>query len=123
MLVSCNACGRYHNRGELCPLRGPRSGPKEESYITRFRSSRAWQKQREYIRNRDKQLCQLCLQNGKYTFSRLQVHHIETIKRAWTKRLDENNLVTLCPACHNLAENGIIKAGELKDIVKNAGAF
>jgi 5-methylcytosine-specific restriction enzyme A len=124
MLVSCSYCSGRHNRGVSCPSR-PRAAnrAKEENYITRFRSSRAWQIKRGEIKKRDKFLCLACFQNGRYIFDKLEIHHIRPIAKAWHLRLEASNLITLCTACHKMAENGIIKAAELKEIVKNVVTF
>ena len=123
MLVSCSYCGNRHNRGETCSKRPKNNRTKEANYITRFRSSKVWQDKRKEIKDRDRFLCRYCLKNGKYVFNRLEVHHIDKIAKKWTKRLENGNLITLCSDCHKIAENGNIKAVELKELVKNAYAF
>lgn len=119
MLVTCSYCNRFHKRGEKCPNKPkPGTRQKEETYITRFRSSRAWRNKRAEIRARDLQLCQWCLKNGKYTFDRLEVHHIRPISKAWHKRLDSSNLITLCVNCHKLGETGDIPRKAFLEIVE-----
>lgn len=71
------------------------------------------------IKERDKFLCQYCLKNGKIVFQKLEVHHIDPISKAWHKRLDNGNLITLCSFCHKMAETGDIKKNDLLLIVKN----
>jgi 5-methylcytosine-specific restriction enzyme A len=67
---------------------------------TLFYRSGAWRKLRTYIYNKQHGLCQRCLQRGKVVRADV-VHHIEEIKEAWDKRLDEDNLECLCHDCHN----------------------
>lgn len=124
MLVSCSYCSGRHNRGVNCPRR-PRAAnrAKEENYITRFRSSRAWQNIRGEIKKRDKFLCMACLQNGRYTFDKLEIHHIRPISKAWHLRLTASNLITLCVNCHKMAENGEIEAAELTKMATLSEAF
>lgn len=119
MLVSCSYCNGFHKRGVTCQNK-PKSNnrKKEENHITRFRSSRLWAKKRLEIKTRDKFLCQNCLKNGKYTFQKLEVHHIRPISKAWDKRLDNGNLITLCVTCHKMAENQGIKIGEQLEMVE-----
>jgi 5-methylcytosine-specific restriction protein A len=124
MLVSCSYCNRFHNRGVICPNRPKRRRSEiEANYINRFRSSKAWQDKRGEIRIRDKNLCRFCQKNGKYVFSRLSVHHIRPIAKAWHLRLENDNLITLCDVCHKMADNEEISAVELVELVKNAVAF
>jgi len=52
-----------------------------------------------------------------YNFNDLEVHHIERIADAWDKRLEDNNLISLCRYHHELAEKGTIPAKELKNII------
>jgi 5-methylcytosine-specific restriction enzyme A len=122
MLVSCSYCGGQHQRGQTCQKKPSRK--KEANYITRFRSGRHWKKKREEIKTRDKFLCQNCLKNGKYTFEKLEVHHIRPISKAWHKRLENTNLITLCSGCHKMAEYLEINPSDLMKIAeKNADAF
>lgn len=126
MLVSCSYCNGFHNRGEKCKNRPVNnSRKKEENYITRFRSTRIWQRKRDEIKTRDKYLCQNCLKNGKYTFQKLEVHHIRPISKAWHKRLENSNLITLCAPCHKMADLGNISASKLGELIeaKTADAF
>jgi 5-methylcytosine-specific restriction protein A len=116
LLVSCSYCGGSHPRGSHCSKRPKRV--KDTNYITRFRSSAQWQKKRAEIRARDKELCQICLLEGRYTFKNLEVHHIERIVLSWERRLDNGNLVTLCNQCHEKAENGKIDAALLYDLAQ-----
>ena len=65
MLVSCRYCSAFHKRGEQCKTGLNIQGSKKENNaITRFRSSRLWQKKRQEIKIRDKYLCQYCKKNG-----------------------------------------------------------
>jgi 5-methylcytosine-specific restriction protein A len=124
MLISCSACGGRHVRGQSCPNRvKAKRGPIEANYIRAFRNSKAWQNKRAEIKARDKMLCQLCLANGRYVFERLSVHHIRPIAKAWPYRLENENLITLCPTCHKMAEDGKIEASILAEMAKNADAF
>uniref|UniRef100_UPI0020BF65E9 HNH endonuclease n=1 Tax=Lysinibacillus sp. D4B2_S17 TaxID=2941225 RepID=UPI0020BF65E9 len=52
-----------------------------------------------------------------YNFTDLEVHHIEPIANAWDKRLEDNNLISLCRYHHELVEKGSIPAEELKNII------
>ena len=118
MLVSCRYCNAFHKRGEQCKNRPINNSRKKEiNAITRFRSSRLWQKKRQEIKIRDKYLCQYCKNKGIYQFNKLEVHHILPISRSWNKRLKNSNLITLCHLCHKKADNNDISINELKDIL------
>ena len=45
------------------------------------------------------------------------MHHIIPIEENYDKRLDENNLITLCRYHHEMAESGEIPREELQEIV------
>ena len=62
-------------------------------------------------------MCQYCLKQGRYTFNGLSVHHITPINEAYDKRLDDDNLITLCDEHHKAAERGEISKKELYEIV------
>lgn len=115
MYKTCSTCGRLHRFNEKCPHRkqkagGKRDGREEDG----FRSSSAWQRIREQIRRRDFYMCRYCFDSGKGVQSRrLEVHHIEPLCEAWGRRLDEENLITLCSECHELAERGKINREQL----------
>ena len=47
----------------------------------------------------------------------LEVHHIEKVMNNFEKAFDEQNLITLCVFHHKQAEQGIIKIGELLDLI------
>ena len=103
--------------GERCPKKiyRKRKGRDED----RFRSSAAWQRKREQVKQRDKYLCRLCLDEGEslngnsYNYTSLSVHHIEPLCEDWERRLEEDNLITLCPWHHELAESGKVSRERL----------
>ena len=123
MLKSCKFCGRIHDSNYNCELRPKRKYNKRDSRIDIFRSSALWQKKRETIKKRDLNLCQICIRNlfntnFLYKYKDLQVHHIIPIQEDWDKRLDDDNLITLCPYHHKLAEKGKITRKKLLEIVE-----
>ena len=84
-----------------------------------FRSSWAWRAKAEQIRKRDYHLCRVCLDGSYGTPTtpgmpcRLSVHHIVPVAQGWAKRLDDSNLITLCPRHHGEADDGKIPADYL----------
>lgn len=65
-----------------------------------FYKSKEWRKCREKILIRDHYLCQQCLRNGKLTTANT-VHHIKPREDYPELALDEDNLESICPPCHN----------------------
>lgn len=113
MRRSCVYCGRIHPKGYICPLKPVRR--KGRSNADRFRSTSVWQKKRAYIAARDRHLCRICLANGIYSQD-IQVHHITPLADDYDKRLDDDNLISLCPVHHEQAECGQIPADHLREL-------
>jgi 5-methylcytosine-specific restriction enzyme A len=65
-----------------------------------FYHSREWERIRQAALARDHYLCQHCLQHNRITRATI-VDHIVPIAVDWSRRLDINNLQSLCQACHN----------------------
>ena len=63
-------------------------------------------------------MCEVCRDKGKYVYTDLSVHHITAIKDDAGLALDDNNLVCLCPVCHELAEAGVINSEYLKELAQ-----
>ena len=68
--------------------------------INSFYQSKEWRRVRNAVIARDNYLCQRCLKKGIIKRADV-VHHIIEVKEDWSKRLDMNNLESLCHACHN----------------------
>jgi len=63
-----------------------------------------WLKVRKQALRRDNRQCQHCrLEQGKYTPAK-HVHHIIPITKDETKWYDIDNLISLCPPCHKVAD-------------------
>lgn len=67
---------------------------------TTFYNSTAWQTVRRQALLRDNNLCQQCFKEGILKPADM-VHHKVEVKDNWELRLDIDNLVSLCNACHN----------------------
>lgn len=112
MLRSCAVCGGIHEEDKMC-----KRTYKKDSRAYYFRNSNKWILKREQIKKRDKYLCQVCLKDGIYTYNNLQVHHIIPINNDYSKRLDSDNLITLCTLHHKDAERGYISVEELHSLI------
>lgn len=74
----------------------------------KFYHSKAWKDKREEILARDNYECQHCKAKG-LVVEGTEVHHIIHLKDDWSKRFENDNLVTLCRVCHNLEHPEKIK--------------
>ena len=122
MLKSCQYCGKVHDSRYICPHKPNRNRYKKNEQ-DRFRNTKAWQRKREYIKDRDKGLCQVCIRKlyntiKQYNYSDIEVHHIKPLREDYESRLDDYNLISLCKYHHELAESGEIAREVLKTIVK-----
>ncbi|MFD3261866.1 HNH endonuclease signature motif containing protein [Paenibacillus lentus] len=68
--------------------------------VNPFYKSTAWRKCRVVILKRDNYLCQPCLKRGVITTANT-VHHIKPLEDYPELALDEDNLESICPTCHN----------------------
>lgn len=84
----------------------------------KLRSTRRWTNKSAEIREKSKWLCAICLQEGRYTYDGLEVHHIEKLKDNEDRLLDNYNLVCLCKHHHELADEGKIKASYLEELAR-----
>lgn len=122
MLKSCSKCGRIHDHKFICEAKQHELNKKTSAQ--KFRSSYAWYKKQKEIKQRDIYLCRVCLTNKyqtttRYNSSNLSVHHIVPIQKDFEKRLDDDNLITLCSYHHKLSEAGKIPKNFLLSLAKS----
>lgn len=119
MLKSCSRCGKIHDFNKTCyknrQVRGLTDADK-------FRKTNKWHQKSLMIRERDKNLCRCCLANiydtyQTFNFNKLEVHHITPLEEDFNKRLDDDNLITLCCFHHKLADNNKISREILYKLV------
>lgn len=120
MLKSCKYCMRIHDSKYDCGRKPKRK--KQFNNKNSFRSTNAWAKKRNNIRDRDNNLCQVCIRKlydtiNQYTFNDLEVHHAIPLEEDFEKRLDDDNLITLCERHHEMAERGEIPYKVIKGII------
>jgi 5-methylcytosine-specific restriction endonuclease McrA len=119
-MITCSRCGIVP-RGHNCPYKTY----KKKAYDTeadKFRKSKRWTNKSIEIRQRDRYLCRVCEANlyntiQQFNFNDLDVHHIIPINEDYNKRLDNDNLITLCRYHHKMAEDGKIPREELYKII------
>lgn len=120
MLKSCQYCGRIHDKNFDCGKK-----PVKKKYFRsadKFRGSNEWKYKREHIKERDNYLCQVCIRKlygtiRQFNASDLSVHHAVPIEEDYDKRLDDNNLITICNKHHEMAESGEIPRIEILKII------
>ena len=119
MLKSCSRCGKIHDFNKQCYVNRQVRGA---STADKFRKTYKWHQKSLDIRERDKNLCRVCLANifdtqTIYNFDKLEVHHIIPLEEEITKGLDDDNLITLCCYHHKLADKGIIPRNILTKLI------
>lgn len=104
----CNALTRERYCGDHLVVEEAQARESNKQYDSKkrdkcsqeFYRSKAWKELRNLAFNRDKGLCQSCLKQEHYRTADV-VHHIIEIKSDWEKRLELNNLESICHKCHN----------------------
>ena len=122
MKKSCKYCGFIHEVGFNCPKKPKKNSKLKNNEIDGFRSTYAWQRKREEIKQRDLYLCRVCRDKNidgivEYNYEDLGVHHIVPLRVDYSLRLENSNLITLCDKHHKDADSGIIKADYLKSLI------
>ena len=82
---------------------------KKDNYHSKYNSfycSREWQQLRQAKFDLANGLCEMCRKEGVIREGK-EVHHIIKISQDWSKRLDFDNLILLCPEHHNLMHERI----------------
>lgn len=128
MLKSCKYCGRIHEVKEVCEQKRKaeerRWANRKQTNATIFRKSNAWTNKSIHIRNRDNYMCLCCMAQmvgtvNRYNTRNLSVHHIVPIEEDYGKRLDDDNLITVCDVHHEMCEAGEITREQQRELVGN----
>lgn len=86
------------HRKENNSYRNKRYDRKRDPKIKKFYSSSQWQKVRDrYLKKNP--LCEICEKKGRTKAAEV-VHHKVEVKENFSKRLDIDNLMSLCKKCH-----------------------
>lgn len=114
MLKACSKCGKIHKPGG-CHIPSVQYHAKQvrDSEADRFRNRKIWRRKADEILERDGHCCRVCLSAGVINSTDLSVHHIVPLKVDYDRRLDNDNLITLCRYHHEAAERGRISRYEL----------
>lgn len=117
MYKACSKCGKIHPANVKCDKGREYRGGEER----KLRASYAWQKKSMEIRDKAQHLCEVCRDQGVYTYKGLEVHHIDKVKDNPDRLLDDMNLVCLCTEHHKEADQGkltkdyLIKLAEIRE--------
>lgn len=113
MYKSCSRCGSIHSYNYKCNLGKVYRGGQER----KLRRLSAWKYKSLEIREKANYLCQVCKDQGVYTYDNLEVHHINKVKDNPSLLLDDYNLIALCVEHHKLADKGEIDKNYLLNLV------
>ena len=120
--VTCKYCGIVERGNHRCPYKTYKKKTYDKE-ADRFRTSRRWTNKSIEIRQRDRYLCRVCEANlyntiQQFNYNELDVHHIEKLSDNFDKRLDNDNLITLCRYHHKMADDGKIPKKVLYELIK-----
>ena len=114
MFKACSKCGKIHSAKYKCKdIRIYQGGEERE-----LRKTYAWQEKSKEIRDRANYLCEVCRDQGLYTYDNLEVHHIEKLKDRKDLLLENRNLVCLCSEHHKQADNGQLAKEYLRKLAE-----
>ena len=113
MFRACGRCGKIHPYNTPCPnpYRVYAGGDER-----RQRSLYSWTKKSKQLRA-DTLFCEVCKEQGRYTYDDIEVHHIVKL-RDQGDLLDDGNLICLCREHHRQADSGEISQDYLKALAK-----
>ena len=117
MYKACSKCGKIHEYNKKC-YKGESGIRRKDTKANKFRTTTEWKYKSEEIREESKYLCSVCIEEGRYTYDTLEVHHIEPIEQNYERRLDNYNLICLCNEHHRKAEEGKIDREYLFKLVE-----
>ena len=109
MFKSCSRCGKIHPKNYQCNVGKTYKGGEERN----LRSQYSWTKKSEEIRERANHLCEVCRNEGVYTYDNIEVHHIVKVRDDKSRLLDNENLICLCQEHHKQADKGQIETDYL----------
>ena len=114
MMKACSRCGKIHPYNVKCNVGKLYLGGEER----KLRAKACWHRKSEEIRENAQYLCEVCRDQGIYTYDNLEVHHIEPLRIAPDLLLDNSNLICLCSFHHKMADRGELSKEYLQKLVK-----
>lgn len=104
MYKACSKCGKVHPFGYKCN-KGIIYKKVDED---KLRWEYKWKLKTVEIRERANYLCEVCRDQGVWTYEDVEVHHIKKLREAPELYLDNDNLICLCKKHHKEADNNEI---------------
>ena len=98
--IYCNDCSALNVRSKKHAIEYNRSRDKKYSS---FYNSAAWKRLCAKKLSDCNYQCEICRGKGIIKIAE-DIHHKMPIKKDWDKRLDYDNLLAVCVACHNRIE-------------------
>ena len=114
MWKACSRCGKIHDSNYQCYV----NRENKDLIERQFRRTYKWTQKSLEIREKANWLCEVCRDQDKITYENLEVHHIDKIKEASDKVLDDFNLICLCREHHYMADSGEIDKEYLRELAK-----
>ena len=114
MLKSCSRCGKIHDSNYVC--RAGKVWKRYDQEQRKLRSTNAWKDKSLEIRERANYLCEVCRDQGVFTYDGLEVHHIVKVKDDQSNLLNNFNLICLCVRHHKEADSGELDADYLRKL-------
>lgn len=121
-LKTCTYCRKIHDSSVKCGgkkdyYREKNSRySKDKDYIS-FIKSKEWRNKSVEIKILDSYCCLMCKSLGLASPTYLEVHHISKVRNNFEKRLDNDNLITLCVFHHKQADDNTISSSELYELI------
>ena len=112
MWKACPRCGKIHDSKYKCNANRTNYDSEER----RLRNKYSWAKKSKQMRQ-EKLFCAVCQDEGRYTYQGLEVHHIEKLRNAPNRLLDESNLIVLCSMHHKQADSGELSEEYLRSLI------
>ena len=114
MYKSCSKCGRIHPMSFKCQSKRTYNGGDER----KLRSTNKWTEKSKEIREKANYLCEVCRDQGRYTYYGLEVHHITKLAQDKSGLLDNDNLICLCIEHHKQADSGELASDYLRELAQ-----
>lgn len=115
MLKACGKCGKIHAYNYKCNV-GVESN-RNKTGEDKLRSKYAWTKKSKQIRQDANNLCEVCRDQGVYTYDNLEVHHVIKLRTDVNGLLEDDNLICLCVEHHKRADAGEISKDYLLSLI------
>lgn len=114
MLKACGKCGKIHAYNYKCNVGVVYRDKTEES---KLRSKYAWTKKSRQIREDANNLCEVCRDQGVFTYDGLEAHHVIKLSVDANGLLEDDNLICLCVDHHKQADAGKISKDYLLSLI------